>query len=116
MGGRNRKKQRRNSPDWSRFKGKDEAEMLNEFREKAKGVAVCAPGRNYGKRPLTMEEELWRKDPDSHISMLGEEERRAGAISSSGSRGRLGDGSSLEESEFQRSERRREQEEHQKRM
>jgi len=43
------------SPDWSRWKGKTDAEMVQELRERAKEDAVCGHGKVYAKRPLTID-------------------------------------------------------------
>ena len=61
-----------NSPDWSRFKGRSDAEMVQELRDKAKEDAVCA-GKSYARRPLTVEEELWKREPEVRVSLLGDE-------------------------------------------
>jgi hypothetical protein len=63
--GRNRKKKQRRSrsrsrrrgksPDWSRWKGKSQVEMLEELRERVREDAVCSHGKSYPKRPLTFE-------------------------------------------------------------
>lgn len=72
--GRRRSRSRRRSErDWSRWKGKDEIEMLEELREKAREEAVCGYGKAYARRPLTVEEGLWRKEPEMRVSMLGDD-------------------------------------------
>jgi pre-mRNA-splicing factor 38B len=73
----NKRKRRRRSPDWSRYKGRSEKEMTAEFRDKWKEEAVCTTGKSYSRRPFTMEEELWRREPEARVSMLGEDERAA---------------------------------------
>mmetsp|Transcript_19013 Transcript_19013/g.60381 ORF Transcript_19013/g.60381 Transcript_19013/m.60381 type:complete len:630 (-) Transcript_19013:98-1987(-) len=74
---RRRSRSRRRSPDWSRWKGKGETEMVEEFREKAKEEAVCGHGKSYARRPMTMEEELWKRDPETRVSMLGDDSRQS---------------------------------------
>jgi len=65
----------RKSPDWSRYKGRSDADMVEELREKAKEDAVCGHGKAYARRPLTVEEELWKREPEMRVSMLGDESR-----------------------------------------
>lgn len=74
-----KKKRRRRSPDWSRYKGRSEKEMTAEFRDKWKEEAVCTTGKSYSRRPFTMEEELWRREPEARVSMLGEDGRSSGS-------------------------------------
>jgi len=59
--------------DWSRWKGKDETEMVEEFRERHREEAVCGYGKAYARRPFTVEEELWRREPETRVSMLGDD-------------------------------------------
>uniref|UniRef100_A0A7S2DT93 Pre-mRNA-splicing factor 38 n=1 Tax=Alexandrium andersonii TaxID=327968 RepID=A0A7S2DT93_9DINO len=66
----------RKSPDWSRYKGRSDADMVGELREKAKEDAVCGYGKAYARRPLTVEEELWKREPETRVSMLGDENNR----------------------------------------
>merc|ERR1712050_498844 len=61
--------------------------MLEKFRGKAREDAVCVQGTSYARRPMTMEKELWKKNPDSHISMLGEDEGRRSSGSGGGGGG-----------------------------
>merc|ERR1711862_700701 len=42
---------RAGSPDWSRWKGKSDAEMLQELRDRNKNLAV-SHGKVYAKRPM----------------------------------------------------------------
>jgi len=48
----------RHSPDWSRFKGKSDAEMVVELRERARQDAVCTSRKDYVKRLPTFEGQL----------------------------------------------------------
>merc|ERR1719362_1648054 len=48
---RSRSRGRGNSPDWSRWKGKSDAAMIEELRERAREDAVCANRKDYAKRP-----------------------------------------------------------------
>jgi len=59
--------------DWSRWKGKAEEDLLSELRERAKEEAVCGHGKVYARRPFTVEEGLWRKEPETRVSMLGDD-------------------------------------------
>lgn len=43
------------SPDWSRWKGKSDAEMLQELQERKRENAVCGHGKAFIKRPLNFE-------------------------------------------------------------
>merc|ERR1719482_117280 len=43
------------SPDWSRYKGKTDAECLQEFKERHKDSAVTSHGKSYAKRPLNFD-------------------------------------------------------------
>jgi pre-mRNA-splicing factor 38B len=70
---RSRGKRRNAEPDWSRYKGRSETEMTQEFREKWREHALVSHGKSYAKRPFTMEEELWRREPEARVSMLGED-------------------------------------------
>lgn len=107
---RSRSRRRNASPDWSRYKGPSQTEMAEEYREKSKEEAVCAHStRSYGRRPLTMEEELWKGESDVHVSMLGPDRK-----ATSGSRRSGGQGS--EESELTKKLRREDELERQKRM
>mmetsp|Transcript_18088 Transcript_18088/g.35503 ORF Transcript_18088/g.35503 Transcript_18088/m.35503 type:complete len:598 (+) Transcript_18088:1-1794(+) len=65
----------RGSPDWSRYKGRSDADMVEELRERWKEEAVCGHGKAYSRRPLTVEEELWKREPEVRVSMLGDEAR-----------------------------------------
>lgn len=46
------------SPDWSRYKGKSDAEMIQELRERARANAVCGHGKVYAKRPLNFDAQM----------------------------------------------------------
>lgn len=70
---RSRSRRRAVERDWSRWKGKDEIEMIEELRERHREEAVCGHGKAYARRPLTVEEELWRREPETRVSMLGDE-------------------------------------------
>jgi len=48
---RSRSRGRGNSPDWSRWRGKSDAAMVEELRERAREDAVCANRKDYAKRP-----------------------------------------------------------------
>lgn len=49
---RSRSRQARShSPDWSRWKGKSDAMMVEELRERAREDAVCANRKDYARRP-----------------------------------------------------------------
>lgn len=52
---RGRARQRPGSHDWSRWKGKSDADMLQELRERNKQNAVCGHGKSYSKRPLSFD-------------------------------------------------------------
>jgi len=79
---RSRSRGGKNKPiDWSRNKGKSQSEMAEEYKEKSKEEAVCTVGKSYSKRPDTMEEELWKSQGKSRVSMLGDDGK-----SSSGSK------------------------------
>jgi len=107
---RSRSRRRNSSPDWSRYKGRSETELAEEFREKSKEDAVCAGHtKSYGRRPLTMEEELWKKDGDSKVSMLGPDGKAHSGTRRSG-------GPSAEDSELTLKLRREDELERQKRM
>jgi len=43
------------SPDWSRYKGKSDAEMIQELRERNRDQAVCGHGKSYAKKPLNFD-------------------------------------------------------------
>jgi pre-mRNA-splicing factor 38B len=43
------------SPDWSRWKGKSDAECLQDLRERQKDSAVTSHGKAYAKRPLNFD-------------------------------------------------------------
>lgn len=80
-----RRKGRKRSPDWSRYKGRDDADMVREMRERAKEDAVCSNGREcIMQRPLTVEEFCWKKTEGGHgVSLLGtarEDLRRSRAM------------------------------------
>merc|ERR1712232_936400 len=59
MGGRSRSRarsrSRSRSVDWSRRKGKSDAEMIEELRSRLRENAVCGQGKVYAKRPLTFD-------------------------------------------------------------
>jgi len=82
--------------------------MLEEFRERAREDAVCGHGKTYARRPLTMEEELWKKDPEARVSMLGDDTRVPFK--------RVMPGHEPRESEALQKARREEDQEHQRRM
>lgn len=114
-GGRRRRRsrsprRRAGSPDWSRYKGRGEAELIQELRERAKEEAVVGVGQVYARRPLTVEEELWKREPETRVSMLGDEHRGSGAH-----RRAPHERDSKEESEAER-KRRMEEEEERKRL
>lgn len=46
------------SPDWSRWKGKSDADMLQELRDRHKDTAVCGHGKSYSKRPLNFDAQM----------------------------------------------------------
>eukprot|EP00927_Polykrikos_kofoidii_P059512 TRINITY_DN54662_c0_g1_i1.p1 TRINITY_DN54662_c0_g1~~TRINITY_DN54662_c0_g1_i1.p1 ORF type:complete len:709 (-),score=150.41 TRINITY_DN54662_c0_g1_i1:175-2301(-) len=54
--GRHRSRSR--SKDWSRYKGKRADELVKELREDARDRAVCATGKDYGRRPTTFDKGL----------------------------------------------------------
>jgi len=112
--GKSRRRRRSRSPDWSYYKGRSDKDMVEDMREKAKQDAVCGQGKSYSRRPLTVEEELWKREPDSRVSMLGEGEERGGAHSSGTKRG-AGSETSRDNDVMKRL-RREEEQEHKKRM
>merc|ERR1712151_1192342 len=44
--------------DWTREKGKSDAELLEELRAGARERAVCGSGKDYGRRPTTFDKGL----------------------------------------------------------
>mmetsp|Transcript_35175 Transcript_35175/g.109811 ORF Transcript_35175/g.109811 Transcript_35175/m.109811 type:complete len:591 (-) Transcript_35175:74-1846(-) len=99
----------RRSPDWSRYKGRCDQDMVEELREKAKEDAVCGHGKAYARRPLTVEEELWKREPETRVSMLGDESRNSSYRRSAYEQ-------SARESESARRRRQEEEDERQKRL
>mmetsp|Transcript_41905 Transcript_41905/g.98239 ORF Transcript_41905/g.98239 Transcript_41905/m.98239 type:complete len:620 (+) Transcript_41905:128-1987(+) len=55
-------RRRGRSPDWSRYKGKSDAEMLQELRERARDGAVCSH-KTYQRRPETSGASTAPSDP-----------------------------------------------------
>mmetsp|Transcript_115095 Transcript_115095/g.357505 ORF Transcript_115095/g.357505 Transcript_115095/m.357505 type:complete len:574 (+) Transcript_115095:3-1724(+) len=99
----------RRSPDWSRYKGRSDQDMVVELREKTKEEAVCGHGKAYARRPLTVEEELWKREPETRVSMLGDESRGS-------SYRRMPQDQNPRESEAARRRRLEEEDERQKRL
>merc|ERR1712073_28154 len=105
-----RSRRRGNSPDWSRFKGRSDAEMVVELRERAKEDAVIGQGRVYSKRPLRDDVVLATKvERGAHESRLIEEDRST-AVTGSWTRKRM-DPEDPAESEATRRRRREEEDE-----
>lgn len=38
---------------------------------------MCGYGKAYARRPFTVEEELWKREPETRVSMLGDENRNS---------------------------------------
>jgi len=76
--GRGRKRRRsrskrRKSPDWSRWKGDADTDLVGELRERAREEAVCGHGKFYAKRPQSVEQQLWQNNnPEMRVSLLGD--------------------------------------------
>jgi len=68
---RRSRSRRRNSPDWSRWKGQSDKDLVEKLREQKKEDAVCGHGKAYARRPLTVEEVLWKSDVEARVSLLG---------------------------------------------
>jgi len=47
-----RRSQRENSPDWTRSRGKTQAEMVQELRTRQRERAVCSSGKDYARKPI----------------------------------------------------------------
>jgi len=106
---RSRSKERNGSPDWSRYKGRADDTLVEELRERYKEEAVCTWGKAYAKRPLTVEQILWRTDGETRVSMLGPDE-----ASNTSRRSGQGDDIAVQEATLRR--KREEEEERNKRM
>jgi len=52
---RSRGRERGGEHDWSRWKGKSDAECLQDLRSRNKDQALCSAGKNYAKKPLTFD-------------------------------------------------------------
>merc|ERR1712083_576356 len=113
-GSRSRSRGRRSrSPDWSRFKGKSEADMVEEQREKLREDAVCGQGKIYATKPMRGDVVLaTRVERGSHESRLIEEDRESRATS----RKQRPEAEDSVESEATRKRRQEEQQERAKRL
>ncbi|CAK0873117.1 unnamed protein product [Prorocentrum cordatum] len=75
---RSRSRSNRREPDWSRYKGKSDKQMVDEMREKAKEEAVCGTGQVYAKRPKAADFYMaMQTGGPTHESRLIEEDRGA---------------------------------------
>lgn len=71
------------SPDWSRYKGKSDAECLQDLREKSKDQAVCTLGKHYAKKPLTFDASMASTALANPAGQPGEQSHFSGSRSSS---------------------------------
>jgi len=56
--GRSRSRSPRDRTDWTRCKGKSDAELVEELRAGQRERAVCTSGKDYGRRPSTFDKGL----------------------------------------------------------
>merc|ERR1719145_128013 len=49
---RSRSPRRAHSPDWTRHRGKTQAEMVQELRARQRERAVCSSGKDYARKPI----------------------------------------------------------------
>merc|ERR1712139_333414 len=80
MGSRSRSRSphRGRSPDWSREKGKSDAELVQDLRARQRERAVCSSGKDYARKPIGFMSGLaLKRDVGVASSRLREEETYA---------------------------------------
>mmetsp|Transcript_86929 Transcript_86929/g.245189 ORF Transcript_86929/g.245189 Transcript_86929/m.245189 type:complete len:545 (+) Transcript_86929:2-1636(+) len=112
-----KKRRRSRSPDWSRFKGESQQDMVDELRKRAKEEATIGHGdsRAYQKRPVRDDMALATKfERGIHGAQMLEQDNRSGASHQSRPRGSEREDTAVSESTIRR--RREEEAERQKKM
>merc|ERR1712100_85546 len=75
---RSRSPHRGRSPDWSRHKGKSDAELVQDLRARQRERAVCSSGKDYARKPIGFMSGLaLKRDVGIASSRLREEETYA---------------------------------------
>mmetsp|Transcript_22851 Transcript_22851/g.41378 ORF Transcript_22851/g.41378 Transcript_22851/m.41378 type:complete len:723 (-) Transcript_22851:47-2215(-) len=75
---RSRSPRRAHSPDWTRHKGKSDADLVHDLRARQRERAVCSSGKDYARKPIGFMSGLaLRRDLGLASSRLREEETYA---------------------------------------
>lgn len=102
------------SPDWLRWKGKSDEEMVRDLREKYKDEAVCSSGKDYARKPVGFEISLaLKREQGSQESRMNEEDSLA---MRQASRKRVAQDDDVEEREKQKRRKIQEEGERQKKL